>query len=125
MSTSGLSEGHTIPLQPEMTSQPAWQIRGTSGYFKGRVIPVKGVMLVGRNPQAQISYPVDTKGISGNHCQLIEEGGYISLADLESSYGTYLGQGIRLEAGIQYRLEEGDVFYLANPNHSFCLERVK
>ena len=102
-----------------------WQIRGISGVFAGQVFVLEERLDFGRNMYCKVIFPQDTKGISNKHCYLRIENNVVIIRDDNSSYGTYLGRGIRLEPGIGYQLNDGDVFYLASQEQSFRLECVR
>lgn len=100
-----------------------WQLRGMSGRFQGEIFEIQGTMRFGRDVDAEISYPRDTRGISGSHCEVREEFEKIVLIDLQSSFGTFFGNGAKLEPKRKYELKEGDTFYLADQGHTFRLEK--
>jgi len=105
-------------------AEPAWQIRGMNGAFMGQTFALTDVLRFGRNPQNQVAFPQNTKGISGSHCELSMENGRIVLRDLGSTYGTYLKTGEKINARVACELKEGDIFYLAESSQSFRVERV-
>ena len=49
--------------------------------------------------------------------------GSFILTDLGSSYGTYTGNGKKLEPNVPERLSAGDVFYLADENVKFQISK--
>jgi len=125
--TISLDKNETIKRESTIKSVPietTWQIRGMSGTFMGQIFALTDVLQFGRNPQNQVAFPQNTKGISGNHCELSTENGRIILRDLESTYGTYLKTGEKINARVACELKEGDIFYLAESSQSFRVERV-
>lgn len=125
--TISLDRNETIKQEATIKSVPAeptWQIRGMSGTFMGKTFALTDVLQFGRNPQNQIAFPQNTKGISGSHCELSMENGRIILRDLGSTYGTYLKTGEKINARVACELKEGDIFYLAENSQSFRVERV-
>ncbi len=102
-----------------------WQIRGISGVFAGQIFVLEDRLDLGRNMYCKVIFPQSTKGISNKHCYLKIDNNVVVICDDNSSYGTYLGRGIRLEAGIGYQLNDGDVFYLASQEQSFRLECIR
>lgn len=78
-----------------------------------------GKLLFGRDGQAQVKYPQNTKGISGRHCEIICNNGKVALVDKGSTYGTYLVDGRKLEPNIPYEIKNGTVFYLASRENKF------
>ena len=117
--------GHTAPVTGGATAPAAcWQIRGVSGLMEGRVFLINGTMRLGRSPQCDVVFPKETPGVSGTHCELSAEGDRVILRDLQSTYGTYLSKGVKMEPGVNYYLQLGDVFTLAEGGQSFRLENV-
>ena len=102
-----------------------WQVRGVSGVFVGQVFVLEEMLDFGRNMYCKVAFPQDTKGISNKHCYLRVENNVVTICDENSSYGTYLNKGIRLEPGVGYQLNDGDVFYLASQEQGFRLEVVR
>lgn len=115
---------NTIKNTPNVSVEPSWQIRGMSGTFMGQTFALTNVLRFGRNPGNQIVYPQNTKGVSGDHCELAMENGRIILRDLGSTYGTYLKSGEKLNARVSYEVKEGDIFYLAENSQNFRVERI-
>jgi S1-C subfamily serine protease len=90
------------------------------GHFAGTTFPINGTLSIGRDPQRnQVVFPSDTKGISSMHCQLISQGGGVTLMDSGSTYGTFLTGGRKLNAHERVTLRPGDSFYLADPKNEF------
>lgn len=102
-----------------------WQIRGISGVFAGQVFVLEEILDFGRNMYCKVTFPQDTKGISNKHCYLRVDNNVVMICDENSSYGTYLNKGTRLEPGVGYQLNDGDVFYLASQEQGFRLEFVR
>ena len=99
------------------------QIIGISGQFAGQAFPVSthGVML-GRDPSScDFVFPSNIQGISRNHCKLQfnPQTQMFVLYDLGSSYGTFLGSGVRVPQGQPAALRAGDEFYLASRGNVF------
>ncbi len=95
-------------------------VQGLGGYFGGKTIPISGKLVFGRDKKrCSVSYPADTKGVSGVHCQLEAGGDGAVITDLGSSYGTFLGNGTKLSPNQPVRLNKGDEFYLAVRDNTF------
>ncbi len=121
-STPPASSGPERPLGSMATVE--LQILCTEGVFKDNSFKAKGSILMGRDPKkCQIVFPKDTPGISSTHCELKAEGGALVLIDRQSSYGTFLGNGARLDPNQPFELRPGDVFYLANRKNTFKVIR--
>ena len=102
------------------------QIIGIVGQFAGRAFPIppQGIMM-GRDPAAcDFVFSENTKGISRSHCKLQfnNQTQMFVLYDLGSSYGTFLGNGLRVPQGQPAALRTGDEFYLASRGNVFRVE---
>ena len=53
------------------------------------------------------------------HCEVEPSGSGILLRDLNSTYGTFLGNGTKVEPGENRRLSSGDSFYLGGEDNRF------
>lgn len=84
----------------------------------------EGALLLGRDAEAcQIVYRDGTQGISRTHCAITwdAEQRVFILMDLDSSYGTFLEDGTKLEPRKPYQLKPGDRFYLAERENMILL----
>ena len=95
-------------------------IMGITGHFTGQSFHVENKLIFGRdNNKCNVVFPLDQPGISGTHCEITadSDGAYIN--DLESSYGTFLGNGIKLTPRQPVKLNNGETFYLADEESKF------
>lgn len=112
------------PPQPEKgAANMNPQIIGINGPFAGRSFPVspQGTMM-GREPAScDFVFPDGTQGVSRNHCKLQfnPQTQMFILYDLGSSYGTFLGNGMRVPQGQPAALRVGDEFYLGSRAYVF------
>ncbi len=124
ISTSDQEITQPVP-EPEPQPQPAhggYRIQGIAGTFANRRFAVNGCMRIGRDPQRNdLVYPGNTKGISGVHCVLVEDGDLLVLQDLGSTYGTFVA-GSRLAASETINLHRGDRFWLGSEQESFLVD---
>jgi len=104
-----------------------WRIYGVSGPLAGTAMELTSVpIIMGRDPQAcDIIIPGAGGSISRRHCtvRFDGDGTNIFLEDLGSKNGTFLSGGRRLEAGMPYTLQNGERFYLGQPDIMFELQR--
>lgn len=109
------------PVQPvQAASAQKAYIRGVSGIMAGRNFEIGQRIVIGRDGSScAVAYPVDTAGISGLHCEIAFSSGIAFLKDLGSSYGTFLATGAKLTANSPVKLNQGDKFYVANPENTF------
>jgi len=121
-------------VQRQAPSQPA-AVQGQGrpvlkcikGQFAGKVFDLsRGKVILGRDPAScNLVFNKETPGISSKHCQMSYDAasGSFILTDLGSSYGTYTGNGKKLEPNVPERLAAGDVFYLADENVKFQINK--
>lgn len=115
----------TEPVKPEPPASPVppeppkatfhLYLVAVSGPNQGKSweITEKG-LLIGRNPDADVLYPADTKGVSRRHCQVFIAGGSLSIMDLSSTSGTYIRGKGKLMANTAVQLQAGDIIYLGS-----------
>ncbi len=93
-------------------------VRSMSAQHNGRVQPIgPAPIMIGRDASScQIVFAKDTKGVSGRHCQVAFDpaSGSFTLTDIGSSYGTFLGNGLKLTPNSPVKLRPGDTFYLGD-----------
>ena len=91
-----------------------------SGELRAQVYPLTSAgLIIGREVDCSIRFAAGSAGISRHHCSLRWQQGVPVLVDLDSSYGTYLGDGRRLPPNYPTPVGPGTRFYLANPNNLF------
>lgn len=114
-----------VPVQavPTPAPAPACQIIGVAGLHSGKAYAVKNVITIGRNnSQCEISFPVNTQGISGVHCQIMKQGNGYAIVDKGSSYGTFLGNGQKLQPEAPTNIGSGEYFYLGSRDQLFQIK---
>ena len=74
----------------------------------------QGSLILGRNADCGLVFPAGTPGISGRHCAVTWDPNTSEfiVKDLNSTYGTYLQNGRRLDPTQVYRLRQGTSIYL-------------
>ena len=117
---------HTQPVvSPSAKTMPLVQNTEyslTGIAFPNSVFAIKESIVIGRNAEScNIVYAEGTPGISSIHCRVALINGSITLFDLNSSYGTFLENGEKLEANRPYALKEGESFYLATRENMFTV----
>lgn len=106
--------------QNAMSVRGAPKIIGMQGIFANNSFTVTGYMVIGRSrARCHLLFPENTPGVSKVHCELRIMNGALYITDRGSSYGTFVGGGMRLAPNRPYQLRDGEVFYLAAPQHSF------
>lgn len=109
----------TILLGPEQR-QSQYILECVSGPTAGKQLVIFDSFSIGRDPQnSDLALPEDTKGVSRRHCRIEIRDGRILLRDLDSSYGTFLENGVKLEAQTPYSIDPGMVFYTGSRQVSF------
>lgn len=105
-------------------SQP--RLRGVAGCYAGEEIELDGnALIIGRDPrQAQLVIPAIVDGISSRHCRLRFDAARqaVLLEDCESTNGTFLASGERLQSGVARALQPGERFYLSDTQTMFELK---
>lgn len=109
--------------QPAKIKNSGGQIIGAAGLHAGKVFPLTNVVTIGRNSEScNITFPVNTQGISGTHCQIMRQGNDYVIVDKGSSYGTFLGSGQKLQPEVPVKIESGDFFYLGSRDQLFQIK---
>ena len=102
-------------------------LRGVTGKYAGQSFDLTGgKVVIGRDPTScNIVFEKNTPGISGRHCQVAYDpnGECFLITDLDSSYGTYLGNGKKLTANVTEKLFPGDTFYLCDNANRFVVAK--
>lgn len=112
----------SIPSPAAKISQGA-VITGMKGFMANRSFNINGSIVLGRNPQkCTVCYPVDSKGISGVHCQIRQTANGYEIMDLGSSNGTFLGSGERLTPNVPVFIPDGTFFYLGSAEQLFQIK---
>lgn len=101
-------------------------VRSMSAQHRGaRTALSDRAIVIGRSRNdCALVYQDDTPGVSSRHCSLAWNGqsGEFILIDLGSTYGTFLQNGQKLNAGVEYRLRPGDSFWLGEESNVLVLE---
>jgi len=95
---------------------------GTSGQYNGQKFRITQPIRLGRNPSSsQLIFSVSD--VSGTHCQVgfDQPNQQFYVIDLQSTNGTFLGNGQRMIPNSKYPLQSGASFYLANPGNGFTV----
>ena len=110
-------------VEPETSPLP--HLRCIEGPDAGGVITLgTEPLFLGRDPsKSQWVLPREAKKISRRHCRIRWDGGrFVTLEDCNSSNGTFMGDGRKLEPGVEIKLVPGDRFYLGSPSYLFQIE---
>lgn len=97
-------------------------LEGISGTVTGRVFPIQEgqVLTVGRLEGCDLCLP-GQGNVSGRHCRIAMQAGQLTVTDLGSTNGTYVG-GQRLAANVPVALHSGSTVYLGGQD---CGLRVR
>ena len=98
-------------------------VKALSGPLAGRQFTVgsSGSLTFGRSKANQVCFPADTKGVSSVHCEIQFRNGSPVLIDRNSTYGTFLDSGKKLEPNAGVRLENHGRFYLGGKSNLFSV----
>lgn len=98
-------------------------IVGIEGVYKGKELSVKNNMLFGRDSnKCDVVFPIDTEGVSGHHCLVTYNKGKVMIRDMNSTYGTFVNNGLKIDSEIDVEICPGDVFYLGSENEKFIVK---
>lgn len=93
-----------------------------AGDLEGKDFVLKNKLIMGRDPQkCKVVFPLDAEGVSGIHCQVYLEQGKVKLMDLGSTYGTFVGNGLKIDAETAVELKDGDTFSLGSEKNKFSV----
>lgn len=90
------------------------------GVLAGRTFPIGSGVIIGRNTEkCSVCLPIDTKGISGVHCEIRKTAKGFEIIDRGSSYGTTLGNGQKLTPNVPVFIPDGTYFTLGSAEQLF------
>lgn len=89
-------------------------IFGVDGVYEDTFIPLTKEIIFGRGHDCNLVFPEDTLGISRRHCmvQYDKENEMFFIIDLNSTYGTFLGDGSKIPSQEKIYLQAGEEFFL-------------
>ena len=95
-----------------------------NGPLHGKILQLQPntSVLAGRDPGCQIRFPQGTKGISRQHCSFTSGPSGWCITDLNSTYGTWMGDGRKLVPGVAQTLHKGHVIYLASKDNALRIK---
>lgn len=80
-------------------------------------------VIIGRNTQkCGVCLPVDTKGVSGVHCEIRKTANGFEIIDRGSSYGTTLGSGQKLTPNVPVYIPDGTYFTIGSADQLFQIK---
>ena len=116
----GASVSYPLAGQPVYTPSRGTRLICAAGPLKGQVYAIGSAGLtIGRDNGCVVRIPDHTPGISRCHCSIRFQQGCLMLVDMNSAYGTFLGNGTRLPQNYPTQLSDGSRFYLGSPNVMF------
>ena len=108
------------PFDPNPPKGPMMRVICLGGALNGKKYELNGTVRIGRDPsKCQIAYPMNTKGVSAEHCELTFDGKVCYLKDLNSSYGTFRMDGSKMIPNVPELISSGTRFYLASTENTF------
>ena len=113
------------PMQPAAPQQSVSNamIVCEKGVLAGRTFPVGNGLVIGRDPKrCGVCFPVDTKGVSGAHCEIRKTANGFEILDLGSSYGTTLGSGQKLTPNTPVFIPTGTYFTIGSADQLFQIK---
>lgn len=92
------------------------------GPLEGKDFILRDKLIFGRDAKrCKVVFPLDSEGVSGIHCQVTLENGKVKIMDLGSTYGTFVGNGLKIDAEVAVELKDGDTFYLGSKKNKFSV----
>lgn len=114
----------TIGVTMPAYAMDQYRVVGLAGHYAGRRFAVDRPLRLGRNSaKTDLSFPENTAGVSGVHCMLTPVDNGVALQDLNSTYGTFLGDGTRVMPDQSVVLTHGMEFYLGGRAQLLKIER--
>lgn len=96
-----------------------------SGPLKGRAYRIGANGLTfGRDGSCAVRFPANAPGISRLHCCIRWQQGQPVLVDLNSAYGTFLGDGRQLPPNYPMQLAAGSSFFLGGSENRFQITTI-
>lgn len=119
VNNAAIAPGHTVGIaQPSGGGGKRAVIHSIAAQHNGKAFPVGNApVTIGRNAAScQIVFRDGTPGVSGKHCTVSYDSNteVFTLTDLNSSYGTFLGNGMKLTANSPINIRSGDIFYIGD-----------
>lgn len=115
----------TAPQANPPTTPTILVLQCMAAQHSGNTVEFLGSTLILGRDVAACTFPFspNTPGVSGRHCSISWDSntGDALLTDLRSTYGTFLGNGQKLQDGVPFRLQAGSTFYLGDPSNQFRL----
>lgn len=97
-------------------------VTALSGPLRGQSYPVgQEGLLFGCDAACAVRIPAGTPGVSRQHCCIRWQQGVAALIDLNSTYGTFMGDGRKLPPNYPHQLAAGSRFYLGDTR---CLFQI-
>ncbi|MCR5138439.1 MAG: FHA domain-containing protein [Oscillospiraceae bacterium] len=100
-------------------------LRSQAPQHRDSVVSIgKNAAILGRTQDCSLIYRDGTPGVSGRHCAVVWDADTeeFIVEDLNSSYGTFLEDGTRLEAKKGYRVRPGTVIWLGDRANRVLLD---
>lgn len=115
------------PRQADTLSRPVQgntlYVTALSGPLRGQSYPLTPEgLLFGCDSSCAVRFPPGTPGVSHRHCAIRWQQGVPVLTDMNSTYGTFMGDGRKLPPGYPAELAAGSRFYLGDTR---CLFQLK
>lgn len=124
-SFNSIERNGPAPMQMNNMNTPvqntaSMRLIAIGGTLNGKKFSVSGKVTMGRDAsKCAVSFPVNTQGVSAVHCEVSFDGRVCYVTDLNSSYGTFLQNGTKLQPNSPQMFNSGDKFYLAGPENTF------
>ena len=110
----------TIPTSKPLDYDQVMRPRVSAPEIRVKSWLGQGSLILGRNGDCGLVFPGKTPGVSGRHCAVSWDSAASEfiVRDLNSTYGTYLKNGTRLDPSRNYRLKPGTNLYLGGERNN-------
>lgn len=121
--TQILDEVNSANVPTPAPSASAPMLLATAGPLVNALFPIENRITFGRDPAlCNVVFPAGTVGVSRRHCVMERHLNELFLMDLNSSAGTFLQNGQRLQPNQWVKITNG--FYLGSPNVMFSVQQI-
>ena len=103
-----------VEKEADVSHQISLVLDAVSGDLAGMSFEIDREIRIGRDYSSNIILPPDAPEVSRHHCKLNYDKSDMTffLTDLNSSFGTFLGDGRQIPKGGTVQLKHGDDFYI-------------
>lgn len=97
---------------------------GVGGEMAGNIFRLDdNAINIGRSGgKCAIVFSENANGVSSVHCQVRASYPCLEVTDMGSTYGTYLENGVQMQANVAYKLQNNEIFYVGEKKNRFLVK---